>query len=56
MLNDTLLVLGTDVYYSGIAYYRNIWLLAQQNVKAAKTVYEDLSAQFPDRPGSSPAK
>ena len=50
MLNDTLLLLGSDVYGSCIAYYRNIRLLARQNVNGAKAVYEDLSAQFPGKP------
>jgi hypothetical protein len=52
MLNDTLLLLGSDVYHSCIAYYRNISLLARQNVNGAKAVYEDLAAQFPGKPKS----
>lgn len=51
MLSDTNLLLGTDLYHSSMAYYRNIKLLAKQNVIGAKAVYEDLSAQFPGRPG-----
>ncbi len=49
MMNDTLLLLGADVYHSCIAYYRNIRLLARQNVVGAKAIYEDLSAQFPGK-------
>ncbi|WP_430971779.1 hypothetical protein [Sunxiuqinia rutila] len=50
MLNDTMMLLGSDLYHSCIAYYRNIRLLARQNVNGAKAIYEDLSAQFPGRP------
>lgn len=49
LLNDTLMLLGADVYNSCVAYYRNVRLLAEQNVNGAKTVYDDLSAQFPGR-------
>ena len=52
-MDDTLKVLGADVYNSCIAFYRNVKLMAQQNVQGAETVYSDLSAQFP---GKAPAK
>lgn len=48
-LDDTLLVLGSDIYDSCVAYYRNVKLLAQQNVPGAKAVYDDLSDQFATR-------
>lgn len=47
--DDTLLVLGSDIYDSCVAYYRNVKLLAQQNVPGAKAVYDDLSDQFATR-------
>jgi len=50
MLDDTGLLLGSDIYQTCLAYYRNIRLLARQNVLGAKAVYDDLSAQFPGRP------
>jgi len=49
MLNDTLLLVGSDLYHSCIAYYQNVRLLAKQDVNGAKTVYEDLAQQFPAR-------
>ena len=52
-MDDTLKVLGADVYNSCIAFYRNVKLMAQQNVQGADTVYSDLSTQFP---GKAPAK
>lgn len=53
MLDDTMLVLGSDVYESNLAYYQNIKLLANQNVNGTKAIYEDLASQFP---GGRPRK
>ena len=50
MLSDTNLLIGSDLYQNSVAYYRNIKLLAGQNVNGAKAIFEDLSAQFPGRP------
>lgn len=55
MLSDTNVLLGTDLYHSGVAFYRNIKLLSAQNVNGAKAIYEDLSAQFTGR-ASAPRK
>ena len=49
-LEDTAILLGTDLYNSAIAYYRNIKLLSQQNVPGAKLIYEDLQQKFPGKP------
>jgi hypothetical protein len=49
-MDDTLMILSSDIYHSCIAYYRNVKLEADQNVNGAKTIYDDLSAQFPGRP------
>ncbi|MFV0378520.1 MAG: hypothetical protein ACK5JD_14595 [Mangrovibacterium sp.] len=49
LMSDTLLLLGADVYYACIAYYRNIGLLAKQNVNGAKAIYDDLAEQFPGK-------
>jgi len=51
-LEDTSILLGTDLYIAAIAYYRNIKLLKQQNIPGAKVIYEDLSLKFPGRPKS----
>ena len=49
-MDDALMLLGADIYQSCIAFYRNTKLMAEQNVLDAKSVYDDLSAQFPGRP------
>lgn len=52
LTEDTMMLLGSDIYQSCVAYYRNVKLMAEQNVNGAKTIYEDLAAQFPGRPGT----
>lgn len=47
LLDDTILILGSDLYQSNLSYYQNVRLLAAQNVNGAKAIYDDLSAQFP---------
>ena len=54
-MDDTLMLLGSDIYQSCIAFYRNTKLLAQQHVLDAKPVYEDLSEQFPGKPSAKKA-
>ncbi|NJK95603.1 MAG: hypothetical protein HC905_12480 [Bacteroidales bacterium] len=53
LTEDTMMLLGSDIYNSCVAYYRNVKLLAEQNVNGAKSIYEDLSAQFPGRPSQA---
>jgi hypothetical protein len=55
-LDDTAKLLSTDVYNAALAYYRNIKLVAQQNVPGTSVIYEELSGQFPGRPSSVPEK
>jgi|APHig6443717817_1056837.scaffolds.fasta_scaffold24769_2 hypothetical protein len=47
LIDDTLLILGFDLYQSALSYYKNIKMLAEKNVPGAKAIYDDLSAQFP---------
>lgn len=47
LVDDTSIALGFDLYHSHLSYYRNVKLLAKQNVNGAKAIYDDLSAQFP---------
>ena len=49
-LEDTAILLGTDLYNAALAYYNNVKLLAKQNVPGAKLIYEDLNQKFPGRP------
>jgi hypothetical protein len=48
MVDDTVLILGSDIYHSNLGYYQNVKLLASQNVNGAKAIYDDLKAKFPN--------
>jgi hypothetical protein len=50
MFDDTNLLLGTDVYHTAIAFYRNVKIASQQNVPGSTNIYQDMQAQFPGRP------
>jgi hypothetical protein len=50
MVDDTALLIGFDLYQTSRSYYKNVKLLADQNVSGAKSVFDNLSAQFPGRP------
>src|SRR5574344_1382851 len=50
MVDDTALLIGFDLYQTSRSYYKNAKLLADQNVSGAKSVFDNLSAQFPGRP------
>ncbi|MDP4266385.1 MAG: hypothetical protein Q8880_03000 [Bacteroidota bacterium] len=50
MFSDTNLLLGTDVYNTAIAFYRNVKIAAQQNVPGSTNIYQDLQVDFPGRP------
>ncbi|MBR8535735.1 hypothetical protein KDU71_09225 [Carboxylicivirga sediminis] len=47
MVDDTMLILGSDLYQANLSYYQNVRLMAAQNVNGAKAIYDDLAAQFP---------
>lgn len=55
-LDDTLKLVGSDLYSASIAYYRNIKLLAAQNVPGAKPIFDDLKVQFPGTPSKKSSK
>jgi len=50
MLDDTMLLCGSEAYVSVLAFYSYLKGAAKMNVPGAKTVLEDLSARFPGRP------
>jgi hypothetical protein len=50
LLDDTLLLLGFDLYQSARKYYSYIRYETDNNTDGAKSIYDDLSAQFPGRP------
>jgi hypothetical protein len=50
MLDDTILLLGSDLYTNSIAFYRSVGVSAKADVPGATSVYQDLAQQFPGRP------
>ena len=53
-IDDTALLLGSDVYTNCLAFYRAVREAAKSNVPGSTSIYQDLAAQFPGRPGSVP--
>ena len=50
MLDDTMLLCGSEAYVAVLAYYTYLKGAARMNVSGAKTILEDLSNRFPGRP------
>ena len=50
MLDDTMLLCGSEAYVAVLAYYTYLKGAAKMNVPGAKTILEDLSNRFPNRP------
>ncbi len=50
MLDDTMLLCGSEAYVSVLAFYTYLKGAAKMNVPGAKTVLDDLSTRFPSRP------
>lgn len=49
MLDDTMLLCGSEAYVAVLAFYNYLKGAAKMNVPGAKTIYEDLSSRFPGR-------
>jgi hypothetical protein len=49
LLDDTMLLCGSEAYVSVLAFYNYLQGAAKMNVPGAKTIYEDLSTRFPRR-------
>jgi len=50
MLDDTMLLCGSEAYVAVLAFYTYLKGAAKMNVPGAKTIYDDLSTRFPTRP------
>jgi len=53
-MDDTAKLISHDVFYTAIAYYRNMKLISKQNVPGTTVIYEDLKSRFPGRPTNVP--
>ena len=49
MLQDTMLLSGSEAYVAALAYYNYIKGAAKAGVPGAQTIYDDLSARFQGR-------
>lgn len=52
-MEDTVILLGHDIYTTSLAYYNHIKLTSKQNVPGSSTIYKDLAAQFKVKTSSS---
>ena len=49
MLDDTMLLCGSEAYVAVLAFYNYLKGASKMNVPGAKTIYDDLSSRFPGR-------
>lgn len=49
MLDDTMLLSGSEAYIAVLAFYNYLKGASKMNVPGAKTIYDDLSTRFPGR-------
>jgi hypothetical protein len=49
MLDDTMLLCGSEAYIAVLAFYNYLKGAAKMGVPGAKTIYDDLSTRFPGR-------
>jgi len=50
LLQDTMLLSGSEAYMAALAYYNYLKGAAKAGVPGAQTILDDLSARFPGRP------
>lgn len=49
MLDDTMLLCGSEAYIAVLAFYNYLKGASKMNVPGAKTIFDDLSTRFPGR-------
>lgn len=59
-LNDTLMVISSEIWMADLAYYQSLRLGVRRGIKGAKAAYDDLQVRFPGSrpkrdPGMQPA-
>jgi hypothetical protein len=47
MVEDTIMVAGSEAYHAALAVYHNVQTAAKQDIPGAKAIYEDLKNRFP---------
>ncbi len=54
MVDDTLMVVGSEVWMADLSFYQTVRQAARRNVTGADTVYDDLKERFPGLSGDTP--
>ena len=49
-MDDTMLLIGNDIYKNCIAFYKAVKAASSSNVPGSTSIYQDLAQQFPGRP------
>jgi hypothetical protein len=49
LVDDTVMVAGSEAYIAALAFYNNVKLAAKQNVPGAKVINDDLASRFANR-------
>jgi hypothetical protein len=47
LFDDTMLLLGSDLFFNSISFYRGLKAMAQIDAPGAKVVFEDLKSRYP---------
>ena len=47
LIEDTIMVAGSEAYHAALAVYHNVQAAAKQDIPGAKAIYEDLKPHFP---------
>lgn len=55
-IDDTILLLGSDIYTNCIAFYKAVKAASSANVPGSTSIYQDLAQQFPGRPKKASEK
>lgn len=48
-IDDSLMIIGSEEFYTALAYYNSVHQAAKSNVPGAKAIYDDLKDRFPGR-------
>jgi hypothetical protein len=51
-IDDSLMIIGSEEFYTALAYYNSVHQAAKSNVPGAKAIYDDLKKRFPGRAGN----
>jgi len=50
MIDDTMMVAGSEAYTAALVFYNAVKVAANQNISGAKPIYNELQERYPRRP------